>query len=295
MRRLLFGIIVFLGIPRLFRELFQKKAVSVVLFHTLSPASAERIFSFVKKNYGIIDLSEYIQALQEKSHGLIPRKAMIITFDDGIKENYKLLPVIKKHNIPVTIFLCSEIIGTSRHFWYTFRHPAYTIGQLKNMSDEARIDTLKCSGFDPLREMPERQALSIDEIQEMKSYVNFQSHTRFHPALPMCSLRDARAEIEESKNRLEALLKKPVNTIAYPFGYYSERDLAICRQAGYLCGLTVDYGFNGIETDPFRIKRLNVNDPEDINEFIIKSSGMIDFFKTRNGRLKRGIFPNREE
>ena len=67
---------------------------------------------------------------------------------------------------------------------------------------------------------------------------------------------------------------------SYPHGDYSDRDIELCRQAGYDCGITVDFGFNTVTTDRFRLKRLSVNDTDDLNELIVKASGLWQFVKT---------------
>ena len=72
--------------------------------------------------------------------------------------------------------------------------------------------------------------------------------------------------------------------IAYPNGDYSERDIELVKSAGYRCGVTVDYGFNTVKTDLFRLKRLSVNDTGNIDELAVKASGVWAFIKTRNGR-----------
>jgi hypothetical protein len=46
----------------------------------------------------------------------------------------------------------------------------------------------------------------------------------------------------------------------------------------------VDYGFNTVNTDPFKLKRISVNDTDDLNELIVKASGVWAFIKTQNGR-----------
>ena len=43
---------------------------------------------------------------------------MVVTFDDGHIKNHSLLPVFKKYQVPVTIFLCSGIVDTGKHFWF---------------------------------------------------------------------------------------------------------------------------------------------------------------------------------
>ena len=113
----------------------------------------------------------------------------------------------------------------------------------------------------------------------MKHYVNFQSHTQYHPILPKCNKREARKEIFGSKEILENKYGLKINSISYPNGNYSERDILLLKEAGYKCGITVDFGYNTIETDIFRLKRLDVNDTDDINELIVKASGVWQFFR----------------
>ncbi|HRV84191.1 MAG TPA: polysaccharide deacetylase family protein, partial [Saprospiraceae bacterium] len=78
--------------------------------------------------------------------------------------------------------------------------------------------------------------------------------------------------------------------IAYPNGDYSDRTVEMSRNSGFQCGVTVDYGFNSMTSDPYRLKRLSINDTGDLNELIVKSSGLWGFLKTRNGK-KNGYTP----
>ena len=43
--------------------------------------------------------------------------------------------------------------------------------------------------------------------------------------------------------------------------------------------LIINFGYNNIITDPYKLKRLSVSDSGDINELIVKSSGVWMFFK----------------
>src|SRR5205823_400641 len=119
-----------------------------------------------------------------------------------------------------------------------------------------------------------RQSLSLDEITEMKSVVDFQSHTVFHPILPACSFEKARWEIVESKEALEREHGLKIYALAYPNGDYSDRDVELLQKAGYTCGLTLDPGFNDFQTDPFRLRRVALPDDAGINEVIVKTSGL---------------------
>ena len=281
MRKLLFRALRISGLPFLFRELIQKNRVTILLFHDISQETAEQSFSYLSRKYEIIDLIDFVEACDKKDKTKIPKKALIITFDDGHIRNHEILPVIRKYNIPVTIFVCSSIVNTNRHYWFKFSHESVLISELRHKSNMERQSILSKAGFEQDKEFDKPQALQKAHIDEMKHYVDIQSHTMFHPILPKCSDSEAQTEIFASKRMLEREYGLRIYAISYPEGDYSERDIMLSKQAGYRCGITLDFGFNTIDTDLFRLKRLCVNDTDDINELIAKSSGVCEFFRTR--------------
>jgi len=283
MKKLRFKLLRYLGFAKLFRFLFQRNKITILLFHDIDIKTAEQTFAYLTKKYNIIDLNTYIEAYITKDYSKIPKYAMIITFDDGHIGNYNILPVIKKYNIPVTIFLCASIIDTNRHFWFSTKITEISESEIKSKSNKERLEFLEKLGFWQKREFDTPDALSKEQIDEMSEYVNMQSHTCFHPILPKCNDSDAYDEIVKSKNILEEDYGFTINAIAYPNGDYSDRDIEIVKKAGYSCAITVDSGFNTLESDLFRLKRVSVNDTKDINELIVKSSGVWAFLKTKNG------------
>jgi len=199
---------------------------------------------------------------------------LIITIDDGHRSNYALKAVIERHNVPVTIFLCSGLIDTRRRFW--FQHPSTSaiVQQLKTVPDGERLAILRKAGFEETKEFDERQALSAVELEQLKTRVDFQSHTVFHPILPRCLSARAEAEITKSKKDLETGLAREVYAFAYPNGEYSERELRLVEEAGYRCGLTLDRGFNSEKTPLFRLRRICLPDYADRHELLVKTSGL---------------------
>ena len=283
MKKLRFKFLRYLGFAKLFKLLFQRDKVTIILFHDIDVDTAEQSFAYLSKHYNIIDLDTYIEAHYRKDSSKIPKNAMIITFDDGHIGNYEILPVIKKYNIPVTIFLTAGIINTNKHFWFSTKVTDISELELKAKSNKERLEFLKDKDFwqEKIFETPE--ALSKKQIEEMSQYVNMQSHTLYHPILPKCSDSDAKKEIVESKKILEEEFNLNINTLAYPNGDYSDRDIQIAKDAGYRCAITVDYGFNTLDSDIFKLKRVSVNDTKDMNELIVKASGLWAFIKSRNG------------
>ena len=145
---------------------------------------------------------------------------------------------------------------------------------LKGLPDAQRVEALHGKGHSDTREYETREALSRDEILEMKATVDFQSHTIFHPILPACSVERARREIVESKETLEREHGLKIYALAYPNGDYSDREIGLLRSAGYTCGLTLDAGFNDSRTDPFRLRRVALPDDAGVNEVIVRTSGL---------------------
>lgn len=282
MKSFIFFLLRMMGLPFLFRQFAQRDKVTIILFHDISAETAEKTFSYLSKKYNIISLDDYLDAVRHKKS--LPKRAMVITFDDGHLKNYDMLPVIRKLNIPVTVFLCAAIVDTNRQFWFMASNPPVPVPELKTKANSERLAILSQNGFFQDQEFDSPQALQRHQIEEMKEVVNFQSHTLYHPILPNCGDEEARREIFDSKEVLEREYGLDINAFSYPNGNYSDRDVRLTKEAGYACGITVDFGFNTTGSDLFRLKRISVNDTDDKNELIVKASGLWAFLRTRNGR-----------
>lgn len=279
MKNIIFKILRYSGLPFIFREIVQRNRVTILLFHDISIETAEFTFQFLQKKYNIIDLNDLLNAIDYKDLISLPKKALIITFDDGHIMNYELLPLIKKHKLSISIFLCAAIINTNRSFWFTYKPSEVKKGELKKIINTERLAILNKFGYNQEEEHETPQALNKPQIMEMKEHVNFQSHTLFHPILTQCTYEDAKKEIIDSKNLLENEYDLKVNAISYPNGDYSKREIDIAREAGYCCGITVDFGFNSIKTDVYKLKRISVKDTFNLDELIVKSSGLWGLLK----------------
>lgn len=279
LNRFLYGIVRFSGLPFIIRNTIQKKNITIILFHKIKPETFEKNILILKKLYNIISLQDYLFFRQNKVNSL-PAKSLIITIDDGHKSNFELLPIIQKYNIPITIFLCASIVDSHRHFWFEDAISAgMDIRELKTKSNVNLTDELKLIGFEKDKLFKDRQSLSVDEIREMEPYVDFQSHTNYHPILTNCSSELAYSEIKLSKEKLEQLLRKKINALSYPNGNYSKREMDFSIKAGYSLALTLDCGFNDRTTDLMSLNRIALQDNDDKNELISKISGVWCFLK----------------
>lgn len=273
-RKILFKSIRYTGAPFLIRETIQKKKVTIVLFHDIDLIKTEIHFRVLNEKYNIISLKEYFDAIENSSFKLLPPKSLIITVDDGLKNNYLLKSLLKEYNIPVTIFLCAGIVGTNKHFWFRHGLARHTIEKLKHLPNAQRLDFLKKYGYTDEKEFSDCQALSQAEIEDLINIIDFQSHTISHPILPKCTDEEAYKEITLSKKILEEHYNLEVYALSYPNGDYGEREILFAKKAGYRYGITLDAGYNDSKTDPFKLKRLSIRDGSDVDELIVKASGL---------------------
>jgi peptidoglycan/xylan/chitin deacetylase (PgdA/CDA1 family) len=266
------------AVPYFIREVVQRRRATILVYHKLSPEVADRHFEALRRSYNIISLADYLDARTNR-HRQLPPKALIITLDDGHKGNYALKPVLEKYGITATVFLCSGLADTNRHFWFEIEMSNSVRQGLKGISDEERLKVLAGMGFRETAEQTTRQALSASEIEDMKLVVDFQSHTVDHPVLPQCSDQRAFHQLSDSKIKLEDKFGLRIYALAYPNGDYSAREIAAAEKCGYQCALTLDLGFNSRTTPAFQLKRICINDDAGLDELFVRASGLWGFLR----------------
>ena len=258
-------------LPQLARETLQRRAVTVVLYHDPDPAMLEHHLSVLRRSYTFIGLRSFVDAVRDGTTGSLPPKSLVLTFDDGHKGNHELLGLLDRLGVPATIFLCASIAGTSGAFWFNHVDDP---GHLKRISDHDRLDHLARLAFDE-DGGSEAEALSDEDIREMLGpVVDFQSHGLSHAILTRCGDEKARREIIESRAQLSSRYGLDVYAFAYPNGDYSPRELALVREAGYRCAVTIEQGYNTAATDPYRLRRICIDDRDGVDELVVKTSGV---------------------
>ncbi len=249
-----------------------------MLYHNPKPDIMGNHLQFLKKHFNFITLDTVVDAIYTEDWSLIPKNSIVITIDDGFKDNFKLQNIFKKYEVTPTIYICSHIVNTNRKFWFeagmedphVYFHDDH-VELLNNLSENY--------GFEPTKEYPARQALDIKEIVEMTPHVNFQSHTKFHPLLSKCSDVESFSEIQESKDRLTEMLNNQIPHFSYPVGNYTDREVQYAKKAGYKSARTCDLGWNTMHTDPFRLKAMGIDDNASINEFLSQLYGIAGFIR----------------
>ncbi len=277
----------FSGIPYILRRTFQKKSTTILMFHRPSAEHLDKVLRALKPRYNIISFSQYLSS-HEGNGDPLPPHSIILTFDDGWASNFSLLPVIEKHKTPITVFLMAGIMDTHRYPWFSAVEDVKLKYEIKTLSDSERIALLKRKNFDETKEYPERIVMNRAEIEALQAsnLVEFGSHTMFHPILPKCTDAKAAREISMSKQKIEELTGQPCRVFSFPNGEYSERDIRICKKAGYQAAVTLDVGYNSLKADLFRLKRISLGDKGSVSDVLVRASGLWTFFKVFLGKQK---------
>ena len=83
----------------------------------ISPEALERHLELMKSlGAEFVSLNGWLK--EAEAGNPLPRLAVAVTFDDGWQDNYQYaFPILKKHQIPGTIFLVSRRVNTEWQFW----------------------------------------------------------------------------------------------------------------------------------------------------------------------------------
>ena len=112
------------------------------------------------------------------------------------------------------------------------------------------------------------------------SGISIGSHTVHHAFLPNLTKEEIRAELRDSRNKLEKILGHPVFLLSYPSGGFTRQAQAIAKDAGYQGAVTTNYGRG--HYDLFGLHRIKVtNEGRSLFRFWIKTSGFYHLGKKR--------------
>ncbi len=277
------------GLALLIRNTYARKKATVILYHDPAVNVLDSHFKYLSKRYHFISLDVLVNAIRTRDWSSIPPKSIVVTIDDGHRGNYDLLRVFKKYNIRPTIYVCSQVINTGRHYWW--QHGGLDPAPLKKLGNDERLRYLSEEyQYTPVKEYSyeERQALNLQEMNEMKCHVDFQSHSRFHPILTRCDDKESEMEISQSKQELEMLLGLGCDHFSFPNGDYSERESSIVKEAGYLSGRTTEPGWNDADTDPYRLRAMGITDDASVNILSLQVCGIPAYVKGLFRRTSAG-------
>lgn len=215
----------------------QGEEIPVLMYHCVTTEKGEPIkvnvkdfdkqMKYLKTNgYTTLTLDDLYGYFLNKNN--IPEKSVVITFDDGYKDNYtNAYPILKKYGFNATIFIITEMINKG--------------------SDYITIDNAK----------------ELD-----RNGVKIENHTLNHKHLNTLSYTEQLKEIKESKDFIEKNLNKKVNYIAYPYGEYNDDTINIVKSLGYKMGFTTGGRWSSINNGIYTLDRVYIGGDFNLNVFI---------------------------
>ena len=202
----------------------------------VTPEVFQRQMRFLKEQrYNVVPLEALAVLIKEKRK--IPARTIAITIDDGHRDNYEqIYPVLKKYNLPATMFVIVNEIGR-------IQNDKLSWGQIKEMRDSGLI--------------------------------SFGSHTLGpEPLVNIKSEEEVKRQIFESKKILEEKLGKEVKIFSYPEGLFNAKIKKMVIGAGYLAAVSTSPGINSSSDDIFGLKRQRISqNAGNLFIFYIQASG----------------------
>ena len=165
-------------------------------------------------SYTAILFSDLLKA--HKGEKPVPKKAVLITFDDGYENNY------------THAYRILHEFGAKGNVFVVYN----TIGKVNLWHDPETEPWVEMAGLPMLKEMQD------------SGIMEFGSHTMNHPNLEKLPPEDAAWEITESKKQLEAALGREISAFAYPYGAgaYAPSLRASVIKAGYIFDFSFKQG-----------------------------------------------------
>lgn len=248
---------------------YRNKSIRIVYYHMISDIDKNYYFKnkaitktlfqqqidFFKKHYTIVSMQQALDLIDNEKD---TKNILVISFDDGFKENFTTIyPILKKNNILGTFFLISNCIDNKDLMW---RNKLLLINKsasdkilnaVKKLSEEYKIP-LTTKNFNLLN-----WSLSYWDMRNKENYVNYLwkltmpysleefldkekpymssneikilssegheigSHSISHPAFSKLDYDDFKHEISQSSKIIGSIINKKINKFSYPFGRVS--------------------------------------------------------------------------
>jgi folate-dependent phosphoribosylglycinamide formyltransferase PurN len=178
---------------------FSPRQACILLYHRVNNFNRDPLTTSVKRFaehlamiralYPVVSTSQLLEQLRNNQQ--LSAVPVAIHFDDCYRDVYtNAAPILSRHETPACVFVSSGYVDTDR----VFPH-----------------DLEKC----PFR----LENLRREEVAGLvRKGIEVGAHTVNHVDLGQVPLDQAMTELTQSKHDLEAILKRPVNLVSFPYG-----------------------------------------------------------------------------
>lgn len=187
-----------------------------------SPSIFRQQLAFLKDNgYRTISPDMFLDFLRYRCQ--IPKRAVMITIDDGFKSGLKTAaPILLEFGFSAVFFIYTDYIGVS--------------GKALTWQDLRR---LKAAGF----YIGSHSTSHSDLSRKMEDETNDIYRKRLYK------------EIVVSKQTLDRKLNQNTTIFSFPYGRYNKHVMEVSRKAGYEMAVSVERGGNPFFSNPLALKR----------------------------------------
>lgn len=245
----------------------RKRGTFIIVFHSIAdrkvfsdnclhPLFFEKVIKYLSQRYEIVHLSKLIRYLQTGK--AIPSNWIVLTFDDGYKDNLNTaLPILRQYNAMATFYITLDVLKRKKVFFYDSIQLILDNTPLKQI--DIRIDGIRYSFTlsdyeqkidaalrivlairNKIQDEQEKIVLKLSKIcskedfnpQELSSYyleendvielhkygMEIGSHSLSHPDLTILKLKELQKELFESKKQLENIIGENITAFSYPYG-----------------------------------------------------------------------------
>jgi len=260
---------------------------TIINFHKIYDKEwMESVLLFLSNIYNIVS----IQDIESYYYNQKPlHNCCHITFDDGDRSFYTIVyPLIKKFQLPVSIYVSPKIAKTGENFWFqeirdynkevlrTIINNKYPY--LKNVNPKVSLNAIfKSLQLEQIWEViseyrsimkvvaEKRMNMSDGELIEVSNsgLVAIGAHTLNHPILANETETTAQNEIQSSILELSEILGIPVRYFAYPNGIpqidFGKREMNISKAMNIKLAFSTENKSFTIKDNPLSIPRNGIS------------------------------------
>jgi Polysaccharide deacetylase len=228
---------------------------------TVSTAGFDQQLQYIQKS-GFTTITSYDLANYLKGEFELPAKPIMLTFDDGMMDNYtNAFPLLKKYNMKGDFGIITSVVGIN---------PSYVNWlQLKEMSEAGMSIASHTVSHCPLAIRKSDNFLDSPINNQYKPCKGFSESERL-------TTGQIKFELTESKKILEEKLNIKVSHLIYPLGFWNNQSAKITQEVGYDFATTVA---------PQKDEKLNLDSPYNLPRYRVNGQ--------RDNRLKDFFIGNR--
>lgn len=289
--------------PQILRVLTYHRVDNVDANSNLSPSILSAIpsdfveqMAFIAKHYHPVSIYDVLEA--QRGDKVLPKKAVLVTFDDAYLDFERAWSVMKGFGIPALLFVPTGYPDfPERSLWWdkTYnaiqhtKESAVTIGGQPyplSTASERKVAYKELREY--VKSLPHDEAMkSVDAICDSLNVppaetnsimtwaqleaiaedgVTLAAHTVTHPLVNRVSLERAVEEAKQSRQDIQKHVGNSPPVFAYPSGGANETVATELAKAGFELAFTTQRGVNLINNwNPLLIRRINIGGNTSLN------------------------------